>query len=265
MKLHILLCLLLAGCSAQPGAPEANQPESEPQPSSSPPAPAPKPFALEEENELIDFSFGWSADAAAIPQLVSRFRQEMAKNRAQLLASAKADKAEQEKSGFDFHQYQSSRDYSTAGQSDRLLSLEVNFSEYTGGAHPNHGTGALLWDRGEAKEIKIADLFAAPGNRDRLLTQRWCDAINKAREEKRGEPVGGDGMFDECPKLDEIAIVPVDAGQDGRFDKLALIASPYVAGPYVEGDYEIELAVTPDLIAALKQEYRGSFETPQPQ
>jgi hypothetical protein len=38
-----------------------------------------------------------------------------------------------------------------------------------------------------------------------------------------------------------------------------------VAGPYVEGSYEIDLAVTADLISALKSEYRASFEAGQPQ
>ena len=81
---------------------------------------------------------------------------------------------------------------------------------------------------------------------------------------KRGEPVGG-GMFDDCPKLDEIAIIPGDKNKNGRFDTLALVASPYVAGPWVEGSYEIELAVTPDLLAALKGDYRTSFEAAQTQ
>ena len=94
----------------------------------------------------------------------------------------------------------------------------------------------------------------------RLLTQRWCDALNKAREEKRGEPVGGDGMFDDCPKLSDIAIIPTDKDKNGRFERLMLIASPYVAGPYVEGSYEINLAATPDLVAVLKADYRPSFE-----
>ena len=117
----------------------------------------------------------------------------------------------------------------------------------------------MLWDRQARKEIAFADLFAQPANRDRLLTQRWCDALNKAREEKRGEPVGGGGMFDDCPALDDIALIPVDSNKDGRFDQLLLVASPYVAGPYAEGSYEVELAVTPDLLAGLKAEYRPSF------
>jgi hypothetical protein len=72
-------------------------------------------------------------------------------------------------------------------------------------------------------------------------------------------------MFDECPKLDEIAIIPVDKDGNGRFERLLLVASPYVAGPYSEGSYEIELAVTKDLIAAMKSDYRDGFEASQAQ
>ncbi len=122
----------------------------------------------------------------------------------------------------------------------------------------------LLWDRRAAKEITVADLFAAPANMDRLLTQRWCDALNKAREEKRGEPVGGDGMFDECPKLSEIADHPDRQGRERPVRAADADRLPYVAGPYVEGSYEIDLPVTADLIAALKLDYRDSFEV-QPQ
>jgi hypothetical protein len=189
----------------------------------------------------------------------------MKKEESELIAGAKEDKASREKEGFDFHGYMSSTDYETLGQSGRLLSLRVDAGSYTGGAHGNHGTGSLLWDRTAAGEIKDTDLFADAANRDRLLTQRWCDALNKAREEKRGEPVGGGGMFDDCPKLDEIAIIPTDKNKNGRFELLTLVASPYVAGPWVEGSYEIELSVTKDLIAGLNSDYRASFEAAQAQ
>ena len=85
---------------------------------------------------------------------------------------------------------------------------------------------------GQGDQVSTCSL--QPANMDRLLTQRWCDALNKAREEKRGEPIGGDGMFDECPKLSEIAIIPTDKDKNGRFEA-AGVASPYVAGPYAEG------------------------------
>ena len=265
MKLALAAALasLLAACG-QASQPAADNQVAEAPPATRPAAPAPKAFVFDEKNDLVDFHFAWSAEAAAVPELVTRFRAAMEKVKAELLAGAKDDKAMRNKEGFDFHGFQSSTDYKTSGQSDRLLSLTADVGAYTGGAHGNYGTSGLLWDRTATREIKVSDLFAEPDNRDRLLTQRWCDALRKAREEKRGEPAGGDGMFDECPKLDEIAIVPTDNDGNGRFERLILTASPYVAGPYVEGSYEIDVPVTADLISALKSEYQGSFE-PQPQ
>lgn len=256
-----MAALLVAACnqnSALPGGHEANT--SAAAPAAKLTAPAAQAFAYDEENDQIEFHYGWSAEAAAVPQLDNRFRKDMEKVKSNLVAGAQEDKVMRDKEGFEFHGHMSSTDYKTAGQSDRLLSLQVDAGSYTGGAHGNYGTGALLWDRAAAKEIEITELFSAPANKDRLLTQRWCDALNTAREEKRGEPVSGGGTFDECPKLDEIAVIPADGNGNGRFETLMLVASPYVAGPYAEGSYEIELGVTPDLVAALKGDYSPSFE-----
>ena len=258
------IALALAACGQPSESAPANE-VAEATPAPKPDAPPAKAFAFDEKNDLIDFHFGWSAEAAAVPQLVARFQAEMNKAKDELVAGAKEDKAMRDREGFDFHGFQSSTDYKTSGQSEWLLSLTSDVGAYTGGAHGNYGTGGLLWDRRAAREIKVADMFGEPTNLDRLLTQRWCDALNKAREEKRGEPVGGGGMFDECPKLDEIAIVPTDQDKNGKFERLILTASPYVAGPYAEGSYEIDLPVTADLISALKSEYQGSFEAGQPQ
>ena len=263
MKTALLLTALLAACG-QEASPPANEAATA-APAAKPAAPVAKAFVYDEKNDLIEFHYGWSAEAAAVPQLVERFNKDMAKVKADLIAGAEEDKASREKEGIEFHGYMTSNDYQTAGQSDRLLSLSVEVGSYTGGAHGNYGVGALLWDRATAKEIEVSDLFAEPANMGRLLTQRWCDALNKEREKKRGEPVGGGGMFDDCPKLDEIAIIPGDKNKNGRFDTLALVASPYVAGPWVEGSYEIELAMTSDLLAALKGDYRTSFEAVQTQ
>jgi hypothetical protein len=261
-----LTLALLAACNNQAAPSPTNNAATFAESTESVSASAePKPFVYDVQNEVIEFHFGWSAEAAAVPQLVARFRTEMEKAESELIAGARADKASREKEGFDFHGFMSSTDYETGGQSERLLSLRVDAGSYTGGAHGNHGIGSLLWDRTAAKEIKDTDLFADAANRDRLLTQRGCDALNKSREEKRGGPVGAGGMFDDCPKLDEIAIIPTDKDKNGRFELLTLVASPYVAGPWAEGDYEIQLGVTPDLIASLKSDYRAGFEVPQAQ
>jgi hypothetical protein len=258
MRRILALSLMLAGCGQQPGAPATNQGSEQPRPAR--PEPAAKPFSLHLETDLIEFDFSWPAEAAAVPELVRKFRAEMDKEKVELIAGAEEDKAMRAKEGMEFHPFSASTTYETAGQSQRLLSLRSDSGGYTGGAHGYAGTNALLWDRQAKAEIKFADLFADKANRDRLLTQRWCDALNKAREEKRGEPVGGGGLFDDCPGLDDIAIIPTDSNKDGHFDRLLMVASPYVAGPWVEGAYEIELWVTADLAAGLKADYRPSFE-----
>ncbi|HET9334793.1 MAG TPA: DUF4163 domain-containing protein [Sphingomicrobium sp.] len=262
MRIAVLLAALLAACGQQAAPPDK---ESAEKPPAKPGASAPKAFAFDEKNQLIEFHFGWSAEAAAAPQLVDRLREEMEKGEDDLVAGAQEDKAFREKEGFEFNGFMSTTDYKTAGQSARLLSLSIESGSYTGGAHGSYGVGALLWDRMDAKEIKAADLFAEPANMARLLTERWCEALNQAREEKRGEPVGGGGLFDDCPSLDDIAIIPADKDGNGRFERMMLVASPYVAGPWVEGAYEIELAVNPDLLATLKGDYRTSFEAAQAQ
>lgn len=253
--LALAIVLLLAACG-QEATEAANT--AEPKAADAPHPPA-KPFAIEEKTDLFEFDFSWPAEAAAIPLLADRLRSEMAKAKAELVAGAEEEKAFRDKEKFEFQPHSSSTVYATAGQSPLLLSLKVEIGGYTGGAHGHYGIGALLWDRRANREITVADLFAAPANRDRLLTQRWCDALNQAREEKRGEPVGGGGMFDDCPTLDEIAVIPVDSNADGRFDRLLLAASPYVAGPWVEGAYEVELDVTADLVAGLKAQFRPDF------
>lgn len=265
MKAAVAFVLLLTACRQQPAPIAENSIENAAPAAQAEAGPAAKAFEFEENSDLIEFHYGWSAEAAAIPQLVERFRNDMARVKAELLKGAREDKAMRDKEGFDFNGYMSSTEYETAGQSARLLSLRVEAGSFTGGAHGNSGTVALLWDRQAAREIDDTDLFTEAANRDRLLTQRWCDALNRARAEKREEPVGGDGMFDECPKLDEIAIILADKDGNGRFERLLLVASPYVAGPYSEGSYEVELVVTKDLIAAMKSDYRDGFEASQAQ
>jgi hypothetical protein len=261
MKPFTPLFLLLAACGQQSTTPAPGQaPDNGGSPTTpATPAPAVRPFSVDTKTDLIEFDFSWPVEAAAIPELVRRFTAEMDKAKADLVAGAEQDQAMREKLGTDFNPFSASTAYATAGQSARLLSLRVDANGYTGGAHGFASTGALLWDREGRREVKFADLFAERSNRDRLLTQRWCDSLNKARQEKRGEAVGGGGIFDDCPTLDDVSIIPVDGDKDGRFERLLVVASPYVAGPWVEGAYEIGLPVNADLVAALKSEFKPSF------
>lgn len=207
----------------------------------------------------LEFSYAWPAEAVAIPALDLRLYTQAKKALAEAQANAREDQNLAREQKRDMMPHDFSMAWETAGQTMRLLSLEGSFGEFTGGAHPNHGSSGLLWDRKLDHEIAVVALFSTGAQFAGLTRPDYCQRLNAERAERReGEKLGGD--FDQCPKYSDLAIVPSDKNHNGRFDRIRFIASPYVAGPYVEGDYEITLPVTAKLIAALKPEYRLSFE-----
>lgn len=228
------------------------------------PAPAAKPYSIEKENDLYSFSYSWSAEAAAVPELVKRFSEHMAKTKADLAAAAKEDRDERRKQGFDFHPYETQVSFETVGRTDRLLSLESSIYSFTGGAHGSSGSGALLWDRTASREVAIPALLQSGQSWTGAIRQPFCVLLDREREERRGEPVRKNDMFGECPKYEEFTVLLADADKNGRFDRIKVVADQYVAGPYAEGPYEISLPITAAMIDRLKPEYRPSFEPKLP-
>jgi hypothetical protein len=217
-----------------------------------------KPFKTELKSKLLDFEYGWSSEANAIPALVARFNADMRKQRASLTAAAQSDAAERKKQGFPFNAYQQVTSITTEGETPRLLSLRNDTYAFTGGAHGNSGTKALLWDRKLNKEIAFNALFVSPSGFLAGIRGSYCRALDAERAKRRqGEKLGGD--FDKCPAFTELTLMPADSNHNGRFDHLLFVADPYVAGPYVEGAYDISLPVNAAQIARLKPEYRSSF------
>src|SRR4051794_41972643 len=78
-----------------------------------------KPFKSEFKSKLLDFEYGWSSEANAIPALVKRFTADMRKQRANLTGSAQSDAAERRKQGFPFNAYSQITSITTAGQAPR--------------------------------------------------------------------------------------------------------------------------------------------------
>lgn len=254
--------LMLAACSnaqeteeRQPAAPAAA-----PSPPPAPPAKTAAARLVEEKDDLLEFTYGWSAEAAAVPELVARFEADMAKQRAEGRKMAEEDR---DARGADapFHGHYFSKAWETMGGAGGLLSLAANIGTYTGGAHGMSGFEALLWDREAGRAIEPEALFADPAAAWRMMEPVYCRALDRQRAEKRQEtlPLTGDGWMIECPPLGDQVVAPVDADEDGRFERLRVLLGPYAAGPYVEGSYEVDVPVTGALRALVKPEYRGSF------
>ena len=254
-------CALAAtACNVDQPAP-ANETTVEPA-AEAPVAPQGKPVELKSETSLLNWEVSWPAEVNAIPALEKSIRDPAEKALAELTKQAREDKAEREKQGFDFNGYEYSVAVKVAGQTPRLLSLTGDWMDYTGGAHPNHGTDGMLWDKVSGTKIDLAGLLGDGGSLDRLYRDAFCKALNAERAKKRegldavSDP---DDPFSQCPKFSELQIVPKGPEQGGPMTTLLFHANPYVAGPYVEGDYDIELPVSAAFIAALKPEYRSSF------
>ena len=220
----------------------------------------PNAVKIERNNADLEFTYEYPAQAAAIPTLDRRFRAEAAKEYQRHLKLGRIDKKSYRQEGrgsvTDFY----SKVWSSAGETPRLLSLQYQHGTYTGGAHPNTDYGALLWDRKLNREIAVSSLFLRASAFATLTRPTYCKALDREREKRREGEKLDLPEFNACPKFGHLAISPADSDNDARFDTIAFVASPYEAGPYAEGEYAIDVPVTSQLIAAIKPEYRSSFE-----
>jgi len=221
---------------------------------------AARPFHSALNNHDLKFDYQWPAEAAAIPALDHRFHADMDKALTNAKASARDDVklAREQKRNFNQHYY--SLKWTAVGQSPRLLSLESENSLFEGGAHPMTTYGALLWDRRENRAIGLGAVFARSGDLTAVTHSAYCKALDAERAKRRQGMKMDLAEFNACPKYSDLAISPFDTDKDGKFNGLRFVASPYVAGPYAEGEYAITLPVTLKLLAALRPDYRSSFE-----
>ena len=218
----------------------------------------PADFKLKYEGKIYSYEYGWPKEAVAIPALNKKLTAEMMRDRSDIIASAKSAYAQARAAGDHFPDvgYESSWTWRLAGESPRLLSLDGESYQFTGGAHGNPSAMALLWDRAANREISVAKLFGTPAAFAKLRPA-YCAGLQAERRKKRG----GNGRlatlpeFDTCPKLSDLVAEIVDQNSNGRFEAVRFTADPYLAGPYVEGMYVVDLPATPALIAALKPQY----------
>jgi hypothetical protein len=113
------------------------------------------------------------------------------------------------------------------------------------------------------REIAIRNLLRPGKSWAGAIRQPFCVLLDRERAKRREEPVKKDDFFANCPALSSVSILLEDSDKNRRFDHILVTADPYVAGPYVEGAYEISLPLTEAMIERLKPEYRASFE-PRP-
>jgi hypothetical protein len=220
----------------------------------------PQDFVRTDESDLLSFSYGWPAAAEQEPVLRGRLAAEMESALRQARDSAAEDRGARQGSELPFNAHSYERRWELAGLTPRLLSLVTESSAYTGGAHGSVETAAILWDRPRGVAVQPAGLLGD------LAMERieplYCAALDALRSEKRGEPVRPDPSdgFTTCPPLAEQVIAPADKDRNGRFETLQILLAPYVAGPWVEGSYVVEVPLEMTHLDAMEAAFRPSFE-----
>ena len=212
------------------------------------------------QNSAYEFTYSYPAAAGRIAALKAWLDKDAAKVQTDIAAQARDGRAEAKKDGFPFNGYDSSVTWQVVTDLPGWLSLSGMSEEYTGGAHPNHGPIALLWAKGQGRAVKAIDLFASKAAFSAATRAPFCAALNKQRAERRGEPIDPKSTdeFDQC--LDPAGEVLILGSADhAHFTRIGILIGPYEAGPYAEGDYEVTLPVSPQLLAAVRPQYRAAF------
>jgi len=228
----LLLLLAVAACERKS---EAQMPPPGP-----PPPPA--PFTFTSKSPAAEVSLTLPQNLAAHPVLHHRLYASGKRQLTDFMAMAARDRARAEQKGADRPPaavYERTSAWRIAAQTSRLISLIEDWHVYSGGAHPNHGTTVMLWDKASDVEVRQSALFRRDVDYvalDRVL----CEAVRKAKVARLGVKAL-EGEFWTCPQWKYARAAMTPSTIPGKFGGLTFLFDPYVIGAYAEGDYAVTI------------------------
>ncbi|WJS98577.1 DUF4163 domain-containing protein [Novosphingobium humi] len=210
-------------------------------------------------NDFFEFDYSYPAAAAGIPGLKNWLEADMRQQQSRLAKEARAAAKEAKTDNFPFRPWANGVEWKVVTDLPGWLSLSATIFEDSGGAHPNHGYRALLWDKAAGQQRKAEDLFTSKAALSAAIREPFCAMLDKERAKRRGEPVVRSGEWpNNC--IDPVASTLILGSSDrAHFNRIGILVGPYEAGAYAEGDYEITLPVDARVMAAVRPEYRDSF------
>ena len=253
---------LLAACSGEKAPAPAQSTEAAVAAPVPPDPPAQTPVTartVHEENDLYVFGYSYPASAGAVPGVKALLDSELDEARSKLKAEASEGQKSAKANGFPYHPYTHSVEWKVVTDLPTWLSLLTLVGYYSGGAHPNYGFDTLLWDRIAGKRRAPVDLFASKAALAGAIRSAFCQELDRQRAKKRSGPDMGDiPEFSECiDPTDQTVILGSSNGK--TFNRIGILVSPYAAGPYAEGDYEVTLPVTQKVLDAVRPEFKAAF------
>lgn len=218
--------------------------------------------ATERKAETADYKFSYAYPdlANAYPGLRAYLTADRAKVQARIAYDAKDGRRDAKRSGYPFNPYDAVVTWRLVTDTPRFVSLSADRYTFTGGAHGNPASDALLWDKAARRMVAPKAVFASLPAVEAALRPAFCRQLDAQRIKRRGGPAAPGDLFGDCPPLKDLVMLLGSSG-GGRINRIGLIADPYVAGPYAEGAYEVTLPVTPALLRAVRPAYRDAFSS----
>jgi len=256
------VALTLAACDRREREPAADAPAAATDGAAVTPAEGAAPMTYESENRFAQVELELPDAVRAQPDLHARLYAEAVRELRTFSEGAQADRTEYE-GDMDLPPYAKHIEYVAAGETGKLISLQRNSYENTGGAHPNPAYGAVIWDKALKRFVQPAQLFRRGADLS-SLDQALCDAVNAARRGRnpQAEPLGlteTQGGWS-CPRAAATPFVLAPSTTPGKAGGLIFLIGPYQVGPYAEGGYEIAVSQTAFrtlLAAAYADEFAG--------
>ncbi|CAN5171465.1 RsiV family protein [soil metagenome] len=235
------------------------------------------PLHFARKTKDAEVSLKLPASVAHAPVLHDRLYRGEVKGLTKFVADAASGRRDEPKAFRELGAWEDQIDYALTLETPRLMGLRREEYVDTHGAHPNHPSGGIVFDKATNTRVRALDLLR-PGADIKTLDRALCDAARAAKRER------ADGDWNEkedtnfsCPtwrglylngKLlqggDPVQFTLAPGTVKDRAGGLIFVYSPYELGAYVEGGYDLvlPLAVLRD---ALKPEYAGEFAgSPKP-
>ena len=200
------------------------------------PADAAAPLTFSEKSAHAEVSLNLPEALKRQPDLHARLYSEGVKGLKQFVEGAVGERAEMEAQGVELPPYSRTVAWTVEAETPKLLSLISMTDEYTGGAHGNHVTASVLWDKALKRQIALTALFR-PGS-EAQLEKLVCDALTAEKKARTGAAFTPPGQDWNCPKLKDVTLALAASTTAGKSAGLKVLADPYLIGPYAEGGYE---------------------------
>jgi hypothetical protein len=206
------------------------------------------------------FAFIYPRRAERIPALMAALRREAAAHERWMRARANEACAERAESGdpCPTESLVYEQGWTLNADLPALAAASSISFFYIGGAHEGSRTDAILVDRRAGRRIALGDLFADRRSGLAIVQRDFCRVLAaQIAERHAGE---ADYVAMPCPAIGRQPVTLCT--EHGRITTMMALLGRYVMGSWGEPGYDVELAVTPAIVAALKPAYRASFGRP---